>query len=264
MSYDWCAALISPKEWAMVVHPIVTSVSFIRQVKDGSVIGSATGFFFERGDDLFLVTNEHVVHDEDEGILPDLLRLSLHRDPNDVTDNGDYDVALYAEGQPLWKTPPQHPADVSLLRLNRGEITNRFFIKALSAASFLPEKYELHPGEDVFVMGYPLGFYDERHNLPVFRNAMIGSVYGVPFKGLPLFLTDANLHPGTSGSPVITKPKSTWVDNEGNTDMVTGTVYYLVGIHSGTWEPRGVPVGLGAAWYAQLIEDTAASFPEPS
>lgn len=249
----------------MAIHNIVASVSFVEQVKGGSAIGSATGFFYTRGDDLFLVTNGHVVRDEEKGILPDLLRLRLHRDPNDLTNNGDYDVALYAEGQPLWKTPPAHPgADVALLRLNRAEMTSTFFIKALSAGNFLPERYVLHPGEDIFVMGYPLGFYDDRHNLPVFRNAMIASVHGVPFKGLPLFLTDANLHPGTSGSPVITKPKSTWVDGKGKTHLVTGTVYYLIGIHSGTWEPRGVPIGLGAAWYVTLIEDTAASFPEPT
>jgi len=248
----------------MAVHDIVATVSFVEQVKGGNAMGSATGFFYTRGDDLFLVTNKHVVRDEDRGVLPDLLRLRLHQDANDLTKNGVYDVPLYASGQPLWKGPPQPQiADVALLRLNRPEITRTFLIKALSAASFLPERYVLHPGEDVFVMGYPLGFYDERHNLPVFRNAMIASVHGVAFEGLPLFLTDANLHPGTSGSPVITKPKSTWVDEAGNTALVTGTVYYLVGIHSGTWEPRGVPVGLGAAWYANLIEDAAASFESP-
>ena len=248
----------------MAIHEIVTTVSFIQLVKDGTEVGSATGFFYTRGDDLFLVTNKHVVRDEEKGVVPDLLRLRLHRDPNDLTNNGDYDVPLYAAGEPLWRTPPDHSAaDVALLRLNKAKITSTFFIKALSAASFLPENYPLHPGEDVFVMGYPLGFHDEHHNLPVFRNAMIASVYGVPFKTLPLFLTDANLHPGTSGSPVITKPKSAWVDANGNTHIVTGTVYYLVGVHSGTVAPRvtgGIPVGLGAAWYAKLIEDTAASF----
>jgi len=113
-------------------------------------------------------------------------------------------------------------------------------------------------------MGYPETFHDRRHNLPIFRNAMIASSYRVPFQGMPLFLTDANLHPGTSGSPVITKPKSAWVDDKGNTNLVTGTVYYLVGVHSGTIDPAmtgGKDIGLGAAWYADLVEDIAAQFP---
>ena len=114
-------------------------------------------------------------------------------------------------------------------------------------------------------MGYPLGVYDSKNNLPIFRNAMIASSYGVPFQGQPMFLTDANLHPGTSGSPVITKPKSAWVDDKGNTNIITGTVYYLLGVHSGTLgvTPAGkaeIPLGLGAAWYANLIEEIAAEF----
>ena len=103
-----------------------------------------------------------------------------------------------------------------------------------SKDNFLPATYSLHPGDDVFIMGYPLGLKDNKNNLPIFRNAMIASSYRVPFDGKPLFLTDANLHPGTSGSPVITKPKNTLVDEQGNTSIVTGTVYYLLGIHSAT------------------------------
>jgi hypothetical protein len=129
--------------------------------------------------------------------------------------------------------------------------------------NFLPQKYPLDPGEDIFVMGYPLAFHDPLHDLPIFRNAMIASSYRVPFRGMPLFLTDANLHPGTSGSPVITKAKSTWVDDKGNTNFVAGTVYYLLGVHSGTVDPSiagGQQIGLGAAWYIDLVEGIAAQF----
>jgi hypothetical protein len=149
--------------------------------------------------------------------------------------------------------------------LDKSKIEGKFFVKAWSAADFLPKQYPLAPGDDVFIMGYPLGFQDAPHNLPIFRNAMIASTYGVPFQDKPMFLTDANLHPGTSGSPVITKPKSTWVDEHGNTNIVTGTVYYLLGVHSATLgiTPAGqanIPLGLGAAWYANLIEEIAAQF----
>ena len=89
---------------------------------------------------------------------------------------------------------------------------------------------------------------------------MVASTYRVPFQGQPLFLTDANLHPGTSGSPVITKPKNTWVDENDNIQISTGMIYYLVGVHSATLSTAGVAVGLGAAWYIDLVEATAALF----
>jgi len=251
----------------MAVNPIVTTVTRIQQLNSNSVIGTATGFFYTRNNKLFLVTNRHVTQDKVSGTVPDTLRLLLHRDPNNTSDNGTYDVPLYSSsGVPLWKSHPiQGVADVAVLELDANTIQSQFFVKGWAASAFLPPKYVLDPGEDVFVMGYPLGFFDSNHNLPVFRNAMIASVYSVPFQGNPCFLTDANLHPGTSGSPVVTKPKSTWVDSEGNTNMVTGNPYYIVGIHSGTYSVKlssgsSEPLGLGVAWYIQLVEDIAASF----
>ncbi len=251
---------------AMYINPIVTTVTYIQQLKSNSVIGTASGFFYSRNGRLFLVTNRHVVRGEQPGKTPDTLRLFLHRDPNNISNNDTYNVPLYSSSDtPSWKDHPIHQvADVALLELDADAIKSRFFIKAWSAAEFLPSKYVLDPGEDVFIMGYPRGFFDPQHNLPVFRNAMIASVYGVPFRGNPCFLTDANLHLGTSGSPVITKPKSTWVDSDGNTNMVTGNPYYIVGIHSGTYSVNlsdvNEPLGLGVAWYIQIVDDIAKSF----
>ena len=254
---------------AQTLNPIVATVSIVLQLKDGEVIGYASGFFYTRNNDLFLVTNQHVVRDEvvldeKEGILPDAVRLRLHTNSTNVTQNEEVDIPLYQDGKPAWRIHATQPqADVALIRLNKDDLQRRFFIRAWSKENFLPQNYLLHPGEDIFIMGYPLAFHDKQHNLPIFRNAMIASSYRVHFKGMPYFLTDANLHPGTSGSPVITKPKSTWVDDKGTTHLVTGTIYYLLGVHSGTIDPKstgGKQIGLGAAWYIELVEEIAAQF----
>lgn len=250
----------------MAINEIVATVSLIMQIKAGAILGSATGFFYSRNDDLFLVTNQHVVRDDKKNVFPDTLRLRLHLDSNDITKNEDFDVTLYAGTIHLWKTHPKFPdADIAVLKIDKTQIQGKFFIRAWAAEDFLPPQYALDPGEDIFVMGYPLGVYDNVNNLPIFRNAMVASAYGVPFQGSPLFLTDANLHPGTSGSPVITKPKNAWVDDKGNTNLVTGKPYYLVGVHSATLgvTPAGqaeIQLGLGAAWYANLIEEIVAQF----
>lgn len=251
----------------MVINPVIATVIYIQQLKSNSIIGSATGFFYNRNDRLFLATNRHVVRDEQSETIPDTLRLLLHRDAKHISNNGTYDLPLYSSSDmPLWKEhPTQRVADVALLKLDANAVQSQFFVKAWSSSNFLPPKYVLDPGEDVFIMGYPRGFFDQQHNLPIFRHAMVASVYGVPFRGDPCFLTDANLHPGTSGSPVITKPKSTWVDSDGNTEIVTGNPYYIVGIHSGTYsvtlsDGSHEPLGLGVAWYIRLVEDIVNSF----
>ena len=248
----------------MGINPIILIVTIVIQMQGGKIIGSASGFFYEQKDKLYLVTNKHVFIDKQKNIIPDQFKLKLHTDVNDTRKNGEYILPLYKGNKKLWKTHLQFSeADVALIEINKSDILNKFVIKAFSKESFLPDTYPLHPGEDIFIMGYPLAFHDAVNNLPIFRNAMIASTYGVNFQGIPLFLTDANLHPGTSGSPVIIKPKTSWVDNEGNTNFVTGTTYYLIGVHSGTIDPKitnNQNIGLGASWYSKLIEDIASTF----
>lgn len=242
----------------MGVHELLLTVAIIAQVQGGNIVGSATGFFYLKNDRLFLVTNKHVFKDNAKNLAPETFVLRLHTDVNDLKRNSEFSVKLYDNGKPLWMVhSTESNADVAVIELSKQDIA-RYVIKAFSKENFLPANLVLNPGEDVFVMGYPLSFHDNKNNLPILRNAFIASAYGIDFQGLPLFLTDANLHPGTSGSPVITKPKNTWQDDKGNTNVIAGTNYYLIGIHSGTVNKDmtgGTEIGLGAAWYSRLIEE---------
>lgn len=247
------------------LNPIVLTVSIITLLNNGIEVGSATGFFYSFGNRIFLVSNKHVFINPKENSYPDKFKLHLHINANDISKNKDFEFPIYSNGKPLWKTHAKFTdADVAVIEIDTNAIKQGgYLIKTFSKENFLPDTYTLDPGEDVFIMGYPLAFYDQSHNLPIFRNAIVASMYGVEFQNMPLFLTDANLHPGTSGSPVVTKPKNIWVDDKGNTNMMTGTIYHLVGVHSGTIDPsmtHGQTIGLGASWYIQLIEDITSTF----
>ena len=105
-------------------------------------------------------------------------------------------------------------------------------------------------------MGYPLGIYDEIHNIPLTRGGTISSPYPIPWKNQPLFLVDANLEKGTSGSPVITKVKETWRTTDGGS-VRNGLAMYFLGINSSTFprqEECMMPVGLNATYFARLID----------
>jgi hypothetical protein len=251
----------------MELSPILAAVAFVVQLNAGAPFGSASGFFFQIGSERYFVTNKHVVAppkppkpDERPKLKPETLRLRLHTNRQNLQQNDGLDLPLYEKesGSKKWKEHPCVEADVALIPL-AGVDLNRFVITWLRPDDYLPPDLVLHPGEDVFIIGYPEAFYDHLNNLPIFRNALIASAYGAPFKGSPAFLTDAKLHPGTSGSPVLTKPKNTWADVTGNTRLVAGNRYYLLGVHSGTiqWpdETREDPLGLGVAWYARLLSE---------
>ena len=57
--------------------------------------------------------------------------------------------------------------------------------------------------EDVLFVGYPNGMFDKANNLPVARRGITATPATVDYGGRPVFLIDASVFPGSSGSPVF-------------------------------------------------------------
>jgi len=248
----------------MPISDLVAVVTQIRCLRAGATVGVGSGFFYEHEGAPYLVTNRHVLIDEKKNHRPDALALRLHTDSNDIRKNADLNLPLYAaSGSPFWREHPRHgPAvDVVALPLDGAAVRKRFFIKALGTSTHIPADVDISIGEDLQVIGYPLGFHDQLHNLPIIRSATLASVYPVPFQGHPYVLIDARLHSGTSGSPVMTKPTSILRKTDGSTAMLAGAATYLLGVHSAsldltTRDPaEDEPLGLNLAWFASLIPE---------
>jgi hypothetical protein len=62
-------------------------------------------------------------------------------------------------------------------------------------------------GDDVLIIGYPEGYYDKVTLYPTVKTGVISSGWGSPYAGMPCFMVDGRLFPGSSGSLVISKPK---------------------------------------------------------
>ena len=78
---------------------------------------------------------------------------------------------------------------------------------------------------------------------------MIASQYGINFNKKPYFLIDANLHPGTSGSPVVNS-HHTLFREQGSKEG-----YKLFGIQSAQHLVDGEPLGLNVVWYSYLLNE---------
>ena len=59
------------------------------------------------------------------------------------------------------------------------------------------------PGSDVLFVGYPENRYDVVNNLPLIRKGSIASMPSVDFNGKGQIVIDAQIFPGSSGSPVF-------------------------------------------------------------
>lgn len=253
-----------------MVHELFLIVTLILQIQSGQAIGTATGFFYSRAGEMYLVTNRHVLLDESKNLRPEALRITLHTDANDLRKVERIDVPLYRDGRPRWHVHPdyaEHQTDVAVVQLDQAAMRGDVIVRSLSKDSFPPKALAIAPGQSLMVVGYPRGLHDAVHHLPIVRDAAVSSAYGVPFGGAPFFLIDANLHPGTSGSPVLTKPNNVWADVQGQLSTVTDRPIYFLGVYSAALraivKTGPEPLGLGTVWYARLIEEILDGFGAP-
>jgi S1-C subfamily serine protease len=236
------------------VDPLFLAAPRVSTFLGSQALTNASGFFFDRDDRLFLVTSRHVVIDEATQHFPDRLEIELHLDGADLTRSTGFSMLLYAEGEAVWRQGEDSGGDidVAVIELDRAALPDEAVIRAFSPAH-LPTRFDqVHPGESLLVIGFPLGFHDALHHLPVLRHAVIASPYGIRFQGNGYFLTDARTHRGTSGAAVVMRDTSPQAHN-------AALPWKLLGVHSARMDmgDRDLvldeSLGLNCAWYADIL-----------
>lgn len=88
------------------VNRLLHSVTPIRIKSGRSIVSTATGFFFFRDKRFYLVTNRHVVINEQEHFYPDALIIQVH-DSDDLFRVHDIEINLYRDDKQLWIEHPK-------------------------------------------------------------------------------------------------------------------------------------------------------------
>ena len=218
------------------------------------ILTNASGFFFQRGERLFLVTSRHVMADEASEHYPDRLEIELHINASNMAHSTGFSMPLYRDGKSVWRQARDSASevDVAVLEIERGALPGTAVYAAFTP-DHLPGAHDtVEVGSSLLVVGFPLGFHDALHHLPVVRHAVNASSFGLRFQGKGYFLTDARTHRGTSGAPVVMRARSG--------DSATGDLpWKLLGIHSsrmdvGTRDLKlDEALGLNCAWYADIL-----------
>ena len=190
-----------------MIESLLLSVTRVSTFFGEQQLTNATGFFFERDGRLFLVTNRHVVLDEASDHRPDRLEIELHVDPENVAVTTGFAIPLYRGTQPVWREgiDPAGTVDVVALQLERTALPEKLLLQPFTPNHLIEQLDEIEVGTRVLIVGFPLGFHDTWHHLPVVRQAVIASAFGLRFQGQGYFLTDARMHRGTSGAPVVAR-----------------------------------------------------------
>ncbi|MDH3715171.1 MAG: serine protease [Gammaproteobacteria bacterium] len=218
------------------------------------LLTNATGFFFERDERLFLVTSRHVMIDEPSEHFPDRIEIELHVDAHNMAKSTGFSIPLYREGKSIWRQAVDTAGeiDVAVIEIERVALPGATYYSAFTPKHLLDPIDRVEVGTTLLVVGFPLGFHDTLHHMPVVRHAVIASSFGLRFQGEGYFLTDARTHRGISGAPVVMRLPGH--------DPISGDLpWILLGVHStrldvGTRDLElDEALGLNCAWYADVL-----------
>jgi len=153
---------------------------------------------------ILLISNRHVLNNPSSAIS-----LIFHKKDLAHPDRPDLGKTFSISDKNYTGVYCGHPnSDIDLACINISMITqpeHGIYFKHLNP-SLLPtfNEEKLLPGNDIYFVGYPENRFDIQHNLPIMRRGHIASMPKIDFNGRSEFLIDAQVFPGSSGSPVFT------------------------------------------------------------
>jgi len=150
-----------------------------------------------------LVTAAHVL----EGISGETATINVRK----KMDDGKFKkiarvLKIRKDKEPLWVRHPT--ADVAVLKIDLPAFVSKqsteFPILATDrlADDEIMERYEIHPGDELLCLGYPLGVAANASGFSILRSGRIASYPLTPAHDIKTFLFDFEVFGGNSGGPV--------------------------------------------------------------
>lgn len=212
---------------------IYTTVPIYAQKSDGSY-SSGTGFVFsyyenEKISIPMLITNYHVLEEAVAGFiefhvandsLPTKQTLKIQFDRTIINNNklGVLDLIAVPLAATLMDLKNKN-IDVFFRSVDQNIIPNDEQWNKFSAI------------EDITFIGYPSGLYDNTNKISIIRQGITATPIWNDFKGEEVFLIDAGVFPGSSGSPVFIYNQGAYATDNG---ITVGNRLHFVGVISQT------------------------------
>jgi len=194
--------------------------------------GFLVGFILDNNPDpqkrtyrIFLVTNRHVF----EGA--EVLWLRFDKKENSGTAR--FPIYLKQNNETKWLAHKNTKVDLAMLTISHQFLNDQgvdwlFFNEEMIAYQKDFEDIGIELGDELFILGFPMGLSGSLQNFAIVRSGTIARVDEEIVKREKYFLIDSTIFPGNSGGPVLLKPELASLTNTKAVNSV-----YVLGVVSG-------------------------------
>jgi len=222
---------------------LFSTVRIIADTEDPAKQSVGTGFLVvkkidESQEQIFLVTNKHVIAKADNTgkVIGKFTKgtFSFIKNEGVSPKLGDSVVINVENLTDIFFQHTDELVDLAIYNISdlynqiTQQLKQEIFIRSIPIEMIPTESESFDAIEDVFFVGYPNGIFDQKNHLPIMRRGITASPYEVDFNGGKKFLIDAQVFPGSSGSPVFIKEQSL----KNGTLQLGSEKYFFVGIIS--------------------------------
>jgi len=213
-----------------------------------------------------LVTAAHVV----EAFVGDQAVLVLRHRVNGHWERLPVALPIRSNNQPLYVKHVVADIIALYVKIPQDAVPQILLPAALLADDKTLVEYEIHPGDEVMCLGFPLGATSNEAGFPVLRSGKISSYPLIPTAETKTFLYDFPVFQGNSGGPVyLTSSNRVYAGaiHIGVTQMLLGVVIEeefvtqsIKELYSST--ERRYPLGLAKVAHARFVKEAIAMLPD--
>lgn len=208
---------------------LYTTVPIYAKKRSGAFT-SGTGFIFsiteeENKSIPLLITNYHVLEDAVAGFVE--LHIAKDDMPSEESVRVQFDESII-NGNKL--------GELDLIAVPLASTLNDFQNRGINVfyrtvdPSILPSRQQVDEFaaiENITFIGYPSGLYDVKNKIPLIRQGITATPIWNSYQGREVFLIDAGVFPGSSGSPVFIYNQGSFPTKNG---IAIGNRLHFVGV----------------------------------
>lgn len=214
-------------------HDLIYSTVRIEIQTKNNEVKVGTGFIYKYQKEgkfwHFLVTARHVVDKAIRG------EIQFHRgdfinDKNVLVKREFFSVNL---NNLIFFYIPDSVVDIAICNISKifDDNSHQMYINTVSEI-IIPDSIETDGNiskiEDIVFIGYPIDLWDKKNKIPIVRRGITATPIHYDFEDKPIFIIDATVFPGSSGSPVFIYRQG--VHLEDTLEYKIGEKVYFMGI----------------------------------